>query len=191
MAFHANSGAGRAAGGGRDPEPSRHLDQTLDRLLIIGAAIFTPALILSIARAAYLEWHPVFSVSIVLVAGLWIVVGLRRRISFGWRATIALGTLWLNLVVGLWPNEEAIAERLSSVPAEERAAARQKLFEESVGRANRELASFESLKKHVVFDTPLTVESELLTPSLKIRRKKIYERFKPEFEALYAEGRKP
>ena len=36
---------------------------------------------------------------------------------------------------------------------------------------------------------PLTVEGELLTPSLKVRRKKIYERFKDTFEGLYEDTR--
>ena len=54
---------------------------------------------------------------------------------------------------------------------------------------NKSLASYESLKKFAIMTEPLTVEGELLTPSLKIRRKKIYERFKDIFEGLYEDTR--
>jgi long-chain acyl-CoA synthetase len=54
-----------------------------------------------------------------------------------------------------------------------------------VDEVNRELASYESLKAFVIVDTPLTVESELLTASLKVRRKKVVEAFKHQFESLY------
>ena len=41
------------------------------------------------------------------------------------------------------------------------------------------------IKKFALIDSPLTVEGGLLTASLKIRRKKIYERFATELEGLY------
>ena len=81
------------------------------------------------------------------------------------------------LVAGVWLNE-AVA------PKDE--AARQAMVQDKIDAANRELASYESIKKFAIMTDPLTVEAELLTPSLKIRRKKIYERFKDTFEALYA-----
>ena len=48
------------------------------------------------------------------------------------------------------------------------------------------LARFEQVKKFVVFDEPLSVAAGLLTSTLKLRRKKIYESFGPRFEELYA-----
>jgi long-chain acyl-CoA synthetase len=80
------------------------------------------------------------------------------------------------LVAGVWLNE-AVA------PKDE--AARQALVQDKIEAANKQLASYESIKKFAIMSDPLTVEAELLTPSLKIRRKKIYERFKDTFEALY------
>ena len=80
------------------------------------------------------------------------------------------------LVAGVWLNE-AVA------PKDE--AARNALVQDKIEAANKQLASYESIKKFAIITDPLTVESELLTPSLKIRRKKIYERFKDTFEALY------
>jgi long-chain acyl-CoA synthetase len=51
---------------------------------------------------------------------------------------------------------------------------------------NSGLARFETIKKFCIVDEPLTVENGMLTASLKLRRKKIYERYRGELEALYA-----
>ena len=51
---------------------------------------------------------------------------------------------------------------------------------------NETLAKHETIKKFVVFTTPLTVESGLLTPTLKVKRKAVYEAFGAQLEALYA-----
>jgi long-chain acyl-CoA synthetase len=86
------------------------------------------------------------------------------------------------LVVALWPNEPAIVEAFGTFDeAKVRA-----LFEERVAKVNAELASYESLKKLAIVRTPLTVESGLLTPSLKVKRKRVYETFRDTFEGLYA-----
>jgi long-chain acyl-CoA synthetase len=89
------------------------------------------------------------------------------------------------LVCGVWLNEEAVTAHLGDVAPEARDAARRALVQKRIDQANAELASYESLKKFVILDVPLTVENELLTASLKVRRKKVYERFKNDFEALY------
>jgi len=89
------------------------------------------------------------------------------------------------LVAGVWLNEEAVAAHLAGVSADARDAARRALVQKRVDQINTELASYETLKKFVIIDEPLTVDNELLTASLKIRRKKIYERFADAFEALY------
>jgi long-chain acyl-CoA synthetase len=41
------------------------------------------------------------------------------------------------------------------------------------------------IKKFAIIDRPLTVENGLLTATLKVRRKKVYEAFRDAFEALY------
>ncbi len=69
-----------------------------------------------------------------------------------------------------------------SVPAEARAAEAAR----AVAAVNARLASFETIKKHWIGDAPLTVEDGLLTPSLKLRRKAVYARYRARFEALYA-----
>lgn len=93
------------------------------------------------------------------------------------------------LVAGVWPNRpavEAFAEARGEDPAEVLA----RVLQESVERANAELPRHESIRRFAVMDTPLTVENGLLTPSLKVRRKKVYEAFGALFEGLYDEGGK-
>jgi long-chain acyl-CoA synthetase len=81
------------------------------------------------------------------------------------------------LVAGVWLNPDA-ARGLSGDESRARVQA-------SVDRVNAELASFETIKKFAIMDRPLTVEGELLTASLKVRRKKVYEAFRMTFEGLY------
>jgi long-chain acyl-CoA synthetase len=93
------------------------------------------------------------------------------------------------LVAGIWLNEDAVTAQLQGTAPEARDAARRALVQKRVDHVNGELASYETVKKFAVIDVPLTVESELLTASLKIRRKKVYERFKDVFEGLYEDTR--
>ena len=90
------------------------------------------------------------------------------------------------LVLGVWLNHEALDARIKERGSTgERGVTARAWVEEAVAKVNAELASFEQVKKFRIMDTPLTVASGLLTSTLKVRRKKIYEAFKGEFEALY------
>jgi long-chain acyl-CoA synthetase len=51
---------------------------------------------------------------------------------------------------------------------------------------NAQLASYETIKKFAIIDTPLTVESGLLTSTLKVRRKQVYQAFGAKLEELYS-----
>jgi long-chain acyl-CoA synthetase len=94
------------------------------------------------------------------------------------------------LVAGIWLDPEAVAARLAAdgVGPDGRGDAIAKLVEGAVERVNAGLAKFEQIKKWRVMDTPLTVAGGLLTSTLKVRRKKVYEAFARDFEALYAEA---
>lgn len=59
------------------------------------------------------------------------------------------------------------------------------LLQEQVDNANKNLASYETIKKFWVLPQQLTVEDNLLTSSLKIRRKAIYEKYREQLEGLY------
>jgi long-chain acyl-CoA synthetase len=77
------------------------------------------------------------------------------------------------LVAGVWlhpgADEGAVAGRIEAV--------------------NAGLARYETIKRFAIIDVPLTLESDLITPSLKIKRKKIYARFHSIFEDLYDAAR--
>jgi long-chain acyl-CoA synthetase len=91
------------------------------------------------------------------------------------------------LVAGIWLNPDAIDAHFVSkgIDAGSRGEAVRALVEERVARVNGELANHESIKKFAIMDRPLTIDAGLLTPTMKVRRKKVYEAFKEPFEALY------
>jgi long-chain acyl-CoA synthetase len=63
--------------------------------------------------------------------------------------------------------------------------------EQKIEAVNKELASYETIKKFTILDRPLTVEGGLLTPSFKVRRKKVYEVFAAPLESLYTSAASP
>ena len=62
-----------------------------------------------------------------------------------------------------------------------------RLIESEIDERNRQLASFESVKKFHVLPDDLTVESGEMTPSMKVKRKVVFEKYRNEIEALYRE----
>jgi long-chain acyl-CoA synthetase len=56
-----------------------------------------------------------------------------------------------------------------------------------VDEKNQELARFEQIKKFVILDRDLLPEQNELTPTLKVKRHVVIERFGPLLEALYKE----
>jgi long-chain acyl-CoA synthetase len=93
------------------------------------------------------------------------------------------------LVAGVWPNAAAVAEALGKQGTAGDPEAVKALLWKRIERVNAELASYESIKKIVVMDEPLTVEGGLLTPTLKVKRKAVNERYGKVFSALYGESR--
>jgi len=91
------------------------------------------------------------------------------------------------LSAGIWLNPEAIDARLAeeNVTNGDRAEAIKALVQAGVDQANAALARFEQIKKYHIMDAPLTVARGLLTSTLKVRRKKVYEAFQDQFEAMY------
>ena len=55
----------------------------------------------------------------------------------------------------------------------------------TVSQINRKLASFETIKRYEVLDHEFTIEGGQLTPSLKMKRKKIDELYADNIKALY------
>jgi len=81
------------------------------------------------------------------------------------------------LVGGVWVRPEA-----QGLPAEER----ERAVAARIEAINAQLARHETIKRHAIIDAPLTVDNGLLTSSLKLRRKAVYDRLRDLFEGLYA-----
>jgi len=62
------------------------------------------------------------------------------------------------------------------------------LYQEIVDELNENLAQFEKLKKILLVPDELSIADGTLTPSMKLRRRKVEERYRKEIEALYAES---
>ena len=61
-------------------------------------------------------------------------------------------------------------------------------YENIVADLNQELAHFETLKKILIVPDEFTVEAGEMTPSLKLRRRVIEQKYKPQIDAMYAES---
>ena len=59
------------------------------------------------------------------------------------------------------------------------------IIQKEIDEINQELAQFESIKKFTIITEEFTTEN-FLTPSLKIKRKLVVERFKDEIDAMYS-----
>lgn len=59
------------------------------------------------------------------------------------------------------------------------------LVQASIEEVNKDLASFETIKKFLIYEGHLTPETGFLTPSLKLKRERVYKVFKSRLEALY------
>ncbi len=61
-------------------------------------------------------------------------------------------------------------------------------LDQHVAQVNAKLQIFERIKAYSILTDDFTLENGLLTATLKIRRKAIYERYRGQFEQLYASG---
>ena len=61
-----------------------------------------------------------------------------------------------------------------------------KSVQKEIDEINQELAQFESIKKFTIITEEFSTDN-FLTPSLKIKRKLVVERFKDEIDAMYAQ----
>jgi long-chain acyl-CoA synthetase len=57
---------------------------------------------------------------------------------------------------------------------------------ESVEKANQRLSKVEQIKRHTVLDTEWEPGGDELTPTMKLKRKPIHQKYEKEIEALYA-----
>lgn len=63
----------------------------------------------------------------------------------------------------------------------------QRLFEQRIAEINSRLAPYETIKKFALVAHDFSIDGGELTPTMKLRRKVIYEKFKHKIEDLYAD----
>ena len=64
----------------------------------------------------------------------------------------------------------------------------QGLYEEIVEGVNQNLARFEKLKRVMLVADEFTAENGVLTPTLKLKRRIIEERYRQQIDELYAQA---
>lgn len=82
-----------------------------------------------------------------------------------------------------WARENGLGEDLSAIAADPRLL---EILQEGVDNANRHLNNVEQVKKFVVLPAEWTVDSGELTPTMKMKRKVVYERYADRIESMYA-----
>lgn len=61
------------------------------------------------------------------------------------------------------------------------------LIQEHIAEKNRELAQYEQIKKFRILPVDFTIDTGELTPTLKMKRRVVSDKFRAEIEALYAD----
>jgi long-chain acyl-CoA synthetase len=102
------------------------------------------------------------------------------------------------LVALVVPDETAlktiVAERGLSWSSREEMLAQpqiQSIFEQAISRANDELAPPERVRRVALLLEPFSQQNQELTPTLKVRRRVVEERYRPVIERLYAPASGP
>jgi long-chain acyl-CoA synthetase len=82
-----------------------------------------------------------------------------------------------------WAKENGLPEDLSELARHERIRA---MVQEELDRANANYAQVEQVKRFDILDHDLSIETGELTPTLKVKRNVIYDRYGELFERMYA-----
>jgi long-chain acyl-CoA synthetase len=86
-----------------------------------------------------------------------------------------------------WGSEHGVSE---SDPEKLLAHAKVRgLFKEELDRYGEKFKGFEGVKDFALIDEDFTTDNGMLTPSLKVKRRKVFEKYGPTIEALYAKKR--
>ena len=126
-----------------------------------------------------------------LVRGSWVVTERARNAI----RSAAGGEPFISALITLDPEMLPTWLANNGLPGDmslKDAAANPKVREEvqrAIDIANKSVSRAESIRKFTVLTDDFTIENDLLTPSMKVKRGKVLDRYRSEIEALYAGGR--
>jgi long-chain acyl-CoA synthetase len=89
-----------------------------------------------------------------------------------------------NIKKRLESKGQTVSEDLTHDPAV------QKIIQREVDKVNKDLSPWETVKKFVILEKPFTIESGELTPTQKIKRPVVHERYADEINAMYEDEEK-
>ena len=100
---------------------------------------------------------------------------------------------YLTALLTIDPDEAgALAEKVGATSKDPAELAKdpkvREALQAAVDETNRKFARIEQVKKFTVLERDLSHEEDELTPTLKVKRNVVYERYKDDFVALYASG---
>ena len=84
--------------------------------------------------------------------------------------------------IGLWATERGLPDDMGQLAQSDEA---RELVQKELDRANSNYAQVEQIKRFAILDHDLSVETGELTPTLKVKRNVISERYQELFAALY------
>jgi long-chain acyl-CoA synthetase len=82
-----------------------------------------------------------------------------------------------------WASENGLSDDLAELAADD---AVRELVQQELDRANSNYAQVEQIKKFAILDHDLSLEQGELTPTLKVKRNVINDRYAELFESLYS-----
>jgi long-chain acyl-CoA synthetase len=82
-----------------------------------------------------------------------------------------------------WAKEQGLPEEIEALAEDEQV---HEMVQIELDRANSNYARVEQIKKFTILDHDLSIETGELTPSLKVKRNVIYDRYEDLFESLYS-----
>jgi long-chain acyl-CoA synthetase len=94
---------------------------------------------------------------------------------------VALVTLDPEEIVP-WAKEQGLPEDLGELAEQEQV---QEIVQQELDRANSNYAQVEQVKKFTILDHDLSIETGELTPTLKVKRNVVYDRYSDLFESMY------
>ncbi|HZU59467.1 MAG TPA: long-chain fatty acid--CoA ligase, partial [Solirubrobacteraceae bacterium] len=81
-----------------------------------------------------------------------------------------------------WAKEQGLPEDLAELSQREEV---RELVQRELDRANSNYAQVEQVKRFQIMDHDLSIDTGELTPTLKVKRNVVYERYQDVFEGMY------